>query len=77
VAGAGDTGAATGRSLRALTREYLDDPAAFLARRRGLATGDRGAVDLAAFRRAHGTGAEWLTDSTRTVRARSGRWAAS
>ena len=39
-------GAATGRGIRALTREYLDDPAAFLARRRALIVGDQGSSEL-------------------------------
>jgi hypothetical protein len=39
-------GATTGRGIRAFTREYLDDPAAFLARRRAALSGDRGSIEL-------------------------------
>jgi len=39
-------GAAAGRGARSLAREFLDDPAAWLARRRAAMRGDRGAVEL-------------------------------
>ena len=39
-------GAAAGRGIRSAVREYLDDPAAFLARRRAALEGDRGSIEL-------------------------------
>ncbi len=56
-------GAAVGRGMRTLAREYADDPVAFMARRRTMLATDRGAVDLEAFRHAHGGYAEWVTDA--------------